>query len=312
MHASLVRVQVRIFASLSVSFAGSSFASSATQAMLLVVLAGLALQAPPLARLSVTRAVTARAVTARAVTAPSRTPDAQMVLPKAVAILPFIPWIFVITVNNLPTDLRLRIQKSPLLQSGATMRTMKREPPKIRGRRLTKDVEQITQRFKKQYAAKELELLWAALLRCYGSPDLALAAVRSNPQIINPSYSFCNTMLESRRILLNVLSEQEALDVMVANPAVLQCGPTLESLGPAEIKAFASLRAAGNALIAEEARTAVLGAFLLVFALPVVLTQNPELAADSELLGASKLLAGVVGAPVFLGAILYLLRAGGG
>ena len=280
--------------------------------MLLVVLAGLALQAPPLARLSVTRAVTARAVTARAVTAPSRTPDAQMVLPKAVAILPFIPWIFVITVNNLPTDLRLRIQKSPLLQSGATMRTMKREPPKIRGRRLTKDVEQITQRFKKQYAAKELELLWAALLRCYGSPDLALAAVRSNPQIINPSYSFCNTMLESRRILLNVLSEQEALDVMVANPAVLQCGPTLESLGPAEIKAFASLRAAGNALIAEEARTAVLGAFLLVFALPVVLTQNPELAADSELLGASKLLAGVVGAPVFLGAILYLLRAGGG
>lgn len=269
--------------------------------MIQLILAGLALQAP-LARLPMS--------TVRA--APPRAPDAQMVLPKAVAIVPFIPWMFVITVNNLPTDLRLRIQKSRLLQSGATMRTMKREPPKIRGKRLTKEVEDITRRFKKQYSSKELELLWAALLRCYGTPELALAAVRSNPQIINPSYSFCNTMLESRRLLLNVMSEKEALDVMVANPAVLQCGPTLEALGPAEIKLFASLRSAGTALIAEEARTAVLGAFLLIFALPVVLTQNPELAAGSELLAASKLLAGAVGAPVFLGAILYLLRAGGG
>jgi len=53
-------------------------------------------------------------------------------------------------------------------------------------------------------------------------------------------------MLESKRVLLDVMSEAEALEVMLANPAVLQCGPSLEALGPSEIQAFARLRALGS------------------------------------------------------------------
>ena len=81
-----------------------------------------------------------------------------MVLPKAVAVVPFIPWVFVIVTNNLPTELRLKIQKSPLLQRGITLRTMKKEPPKVRPARLTPEVLAITQSFRKQYATKDLEL----------------------------------------------------------------------------------------------------------------------------------------------------------
>ena len=111
-----------------------------------------------------------------------RAASADMVLPKAVAVVPFIPWVFVIVTNNLPTELRLKIQKSPLLQRGITLRTMKKEPPKVRPARLTPEVLAITQSFRKQYATKDLEYLWAALLKCYGTKQRALAAIEANPQ----------------------------------------------------------------------------------------------------------------------------------
>ena len=65
------------------------------------------------------------------------------------------------------------------------------------------------------YRKKELELLWGALLKSYGSSELATAAVVSNPQILNPSYTFCNTMLISKQVLVDMMGEEDALDVMV-------------------------------------------------------------------------------------------------
>lgn len=86
----------------------------------------------------------------------ARTSLPAMVLPKAAALVAFLPWAFVIVVNNLPTDLRLRIQKSTLLQSGTTMRRMKVEPPKLRGRRLAPQAKEVAATFRKAYPTKEV------------------------------------------------------------------------------------------------------------------------------------------------------------
>ena len=71
----------------------------------------------------------------------------------------------------------------------------------------------------------------------------------------------------------------EALEVMLLNPAVLQCGPTLEFLGASEIKAFARLRAAGNTLVPADARGAVLSALLacVLFTIGASRSGDPEL-----------------------------------
>ena len=166
-------------------------------------------------------------------------------------------------------------RESDLVQQGSKMRAMRKEPPKVRGVRLTPEALAVTQTFSQKYASKELELLWGALLKCYGSKELAMEAVKSNPQILNPSYSFCNTMLESKRVLLSVMSEAEAREVMLLNPAVLQCGPTLDPLGKGEIMGFARLRSAGNQLFPRELRGAIVGAFVAAVAF-VVLTSGVE------------------------------------
>ena len=237
-----------------------------------------------------------------------RTPSPHMLVPKAAALVLFVPWSFVIIVNNLPTDLRLRIQKSNFIQTGARMRTMRAEPPKVRGVRLPQEALVITATFKKAYALSDLEVLWAALLKCYGSKDLALQAAAANPTILNPSYSFCNTMLESRRVLLDKMNEGEALNLMLANPAVLQCGPSLEVLGATEIKSIATLRGLANG-VPEALRLVLLGTSAAVVLLPVLANQAPELL-DGDLVAGLKMINTALFAPIFAAAILYLLRAG--
>ena len=238
-------------------------------------------------------------------------PREGKMLPKVAGLVLFAPWAFVAVVNNLPTDLRLQIQKSKFLQSGTKMRTVnKLEPPKVRGARLPTEAKELTESFKKTYATRDLEILWGAMLKCYGSQEFALQAARANPTLINPSYSFCNTMLESKRVLLNKMDEEDALKVMLQNPAVLQCGPSLESIGPAEIKALAAVRGIG-ARLPKGTELVVFAALVSAVFLPVAGSLNPEFA-DSDLLAASKTVSGVVVAPFAATAILYLLRAGGG
>lgn len=171
-------------------------------------------------------------------------------------------------------------------------KVIKREAPKVRGVRLPASMIEVTTRFKKEYERKDLELLWGALLKVYGSSALAESAVLANPQILNPSYSFCNTMLASKAVLVDMMGSEDALDVMIKNPAVLQCGPSLDTLGPDEIKGFANIRSLGNKILPESVRLVALTALILVLLFPVVGTNNPELQ-DSSLLTFTKLFAGV-------------------
>lgn len=174
-----------------------------------------------------------------------------------------------------------KLREASIIQDGPKFPTTKREAPRIRGARLSKEALAVTEGFQQSYSAKELELLWAALLRCYGSESLALAAVRDNPQMLNPSYSFCNTMLDSAQALRSIMSDAEALEVMKSNPAVLQCGPSLGLLGAGEIKSFAQARRFGNALVPAQARGAAVGAFVTTIAAVILLqaSNDPQIQA---------------------------------
>ena len=148
-------------------------------------LAAASWQPAPLARVQpLTRAQSQRTPLVEIVRA-QRAAPVEMVLPKAVAAVFFVPWAFVIVTNNLPEEQRLKIQKSPMLQGGIKMKTMKtkKPPAKVKGVRLTPEVLEVTRGFKKEYPTKELESLWGALLKCYGTKERALAAVRTNPQV---------------------------------------------------------------------------------------------------------------------------------
>jgi hypothetical protein len=172
------------------------------------------------------------------------------------------------------------------------MANMKKgQKPKLRGKRLSPAMQELVGNFKKAYPAKDVEVLWAALLKVYGSQPAAEAAALTNPQILNPSYSFCNTMLASAEVLEQMMGREEALEVMTKNPAVLQCGPSLDTLGPDEIKAFANIRALGNK-IPESARSIALIALFTVVLFPVAAQNNPALQ-DSAILNLSKPLVGI-------------------
>ena len=149
----------------------------------------------------------------------------------------------------------------------------KGERARVRGAALPAEARRITETFKRTYSKRELELLWGALLKVYGSQERATEAVRTNPQVLNPSYSFCNTLIESKRVLRKLMSEEECLKVMALNPAVLQCGPGLELQTAAEIKAFAQLRGVGTKVVPVQARGAALTSLLALLLITVAASQ---------------------------------------
>jgi hypothetical protein len=86
--------------------------------------------------------------------------------------------------------------------------------------------------------------LWAACITAYGSEELALRAVTQNPTILNPLYTDPPSVIaNSKRALVQVLGgEDEAIEVMLKNPAVLQCGSALTRQQADEIRSFATVR----------------------------------------------------------------------
>jgi len=174
----------------------------------------------------------------------------------------------------------------------------------VRPVRLPSEVLEITARFKKEYPQKDLEVLWGTLLKVYGSADLAAAAAKTNPQIMNPSYTFSNTVFASRQVLLDMMGEEEALDVMMKNPAVLQCGPSLDTLGPDEIKGFANIRSLGTRLFPEEVRGVALSALLLFTLYPLLAIRVPELEASADIV---KPLVGVLFAVLIEGSRIVIV-----
>jgi hypothetical protein len=189
------------------------------------------------------------------------------------------------------------LRESKFIQGGAKMKMVKAEPPRVKRVSIPPEVAAVQERaFRKTYKQSDVELLWAALLKCYGSQDLALQAVEADPSVINPSYSFCNTMLASKRALLTLMNEEEAIQVMLQNPSVLQCGPSLEALGAGEIKTFAALRAAVNG-IPTSVSVSFGALFIATLALTLALQHVPEF---SPLMDVTRPLLGTVLATSFL------------
>ena len=156
------------------------------------------------------------------------------------------------------------------------MRTVSKEKPKARPARLPPDMVEVTTKFRKVYERRDLEILWGALLKVYGTKERAAVAVLENPQILNPSYTFCNTMLASRDVLVDMMGKEEAMEIMLKNPAVLQCGPSLDTLGPDEIRGFANLRNFFNK-IPEQARGLALILLFSFVLFPIVASNNEAL-----------------------------------
>jgi len=86
--------------------------------------------------------------------------------------------------------------------------------------------------------------LWSTCVAAYGSEELALRAVTQNPTILNPKYTNPPTVISnSKKALIDVLgSEAAAIEVMLKNPAVLQCGAALSKQEAEEIRSFANAR----------------------------------------------------------------------
>eukprot|EP00908_Phaeocystis_cordata_P027359 Transcript_9914.p2 GENE.Transcript_9914~~Transcript_9914.p2 ORF type:complete len:368 (-),score=94.44 Transcript_9914:105-1136(-) len=124
-------------------------------------------------------------------------------------------------------------------------------------------------RFRASYPQKDVAALWKAVKTAYGTEADALSAVRANPQILNPAYTSPPGLVgRSKAALVAVLGEKEALEVMLKNPAVLQCGNSLREQPPAQLRSFANARSAVDRLPAG-APAALLGtlSLLLLFVL---------------------------------------------
>ena len=120
-------------------------------------------------------------------------------------------------------------------------------------------------RFRRSYPQKDVEALWAEVKRAYKSEAKALAAVSANPTILNPQYTRPPALIgRSKAALVSVLGEEEAIEVMLKNPALLQCGASLASQPAGQIKSFAAFRSLVDGLPAA-APLLVLGALAVVF-----------------------------------------------
>ena len=70
-----------------------------------------------------------------------------------------------------------------------------------------------------------IRALWSELKRAYGDEATAVQAVLRQPQIINPSYTDPPAVISrSKAVLVGYMGEEESIEVMLKNPALLQCG----------------------------------------------------------------------------------------
>ena len=151
--------------------------------------------------------------------------------------------------------------------------------------------------------------------RCYGTEERALEALNRQPFLLNPTYTWPPPLLSrSKAALVQVLgSEEEALEVMRKNPAVLQCGaPGILELGADEIKLFADLRYAGS-LVPPQTAAGLGIAFGLLVLLTIAANAGSSSAGDeaffAPLLMISKPLLGLVFAAAIEGSRIAIVGA---
>ena len=108
---------------------------------------------------------------------------------------------------------------------------------------LPADVEAATSWESGTYDPKDVEANWDAVVKAYGSQELASEAViRLRGSIICPLYASPSLIEASLDALKSVIGEEEATEILAKNPAVLTCGDGLRNAEPGEIRRLASLR----------------------------------------------------------------------
>jgi hypothetical protein len=111
------------------------------------------------------------------------------------------------------------------------------------GMALPADVEAATSWETGTYDQQEVEANWDAVVKAYGSQELAAEAViRLRGSIICPLYASPALIEASLDALKSVIGDEEATEILAKNPAVLTCGDGLRTADPGEIRRLATLR----------------------------------------------------------------------
>lgn len=157
---------------------------------------------------------------------------------------------------------------------------------------------------------RDVVTLWQTLVRAYGGQDLALRAVVANPSVVNPLYTKSPELVRaSKQALVEVMgSEAAAIEVMLLNPAVLQCGDGLRLQPAGQIRSFAGFRAVVDRVPPSVSR-AVLVFFVGVGSLNFVFVRSDDPVVQ-QLAATVKPVLGAVCASLFLAAIFLSATAG--
>jgi len=149
---------------------------------------------------------------------------------------------------------------------------------------------------------RDVVTLWQTLVRAYGGQDLALRAVVANPSVVNPLYTKTPELVRaSKQALVEVMgSEAAAIEVMLLNPAVLQCGDGLRLQPAGQIRSFAGFRAVVDRVPPSVSR-AVLVFFVGIGSLNFVFVRSDDPAVQ-QLAATVKPVLGAVCVSLFLAA----------
>jgi len=124
--------------------------------------------------------------------------------------------------------------------------------------------------------------LWKALVRAFGGKsELALQAVKANPTVVHPLYTRSPELITASRAALRevIESEAEAIEIMIQNPSILQCGDGIRLQEASQIKSFAAFRGAVDRIPpALSQGTLALFAAVLLSNFALVRSDDPALA----------------------------------
>ena len=155
----------------------------------------------------------------------------------------------------------------------------------------------------------EVAALWGALVEAYGGEALALLAARQNPTVLHPLYTSPPSVIErSKAALVDALGgDSEAAEVMLMNPAVLQCGEPLATQPAEQIRAFARARQMLDSVPPAASKTMLGGVAALLLLNFALLSDDaaPGIAALSAVL---KPALGFIGSVGFIGCIGLSLK----
>ena len=145
--------------------------------------------------------------------------------------------------------------------------------------------------------------LWTALVKAYGTEELALKAARQNGQIINPLYTSSASLITDSKagLVIAMGSEEDALEIMLKNPAILQCGMGIRTQPADEIRRFAIARALFDS-VPPQASLAALSVTILA-ALANIALKDSDVASVQQTLTVLRPAVGAIGAAIFLATV---------